>query len=367
MKKVLGFLLLLFVLATPESLRAQGVNLEPCYIYEIEQTITIKGQTKSRRESCFTDAELPWASLGLEPPYYLLETGFKLTKERAKIDLGGKKKDGTKLTWKREQGANVHAAAVHFWVLEDLDTPMFKVRLAQNYLDFLVPAGCVKMEVIPSKENVDSVAATGEYGKAVKYKLGDKELQAHEFVCKVADGIYKGTLTYTLSKEIAEGICSIAFDCEFKGGMRVAAMKPAPAPKGLELFPREGFAYAPPAGYMKTPKPNPGEVVRYVNAKGDFISVAILQFGQGGLEAVRKKMAEQNAKDGLRYGGDSRDRHLAGHRSFNAQDRKTKVPHVVTQHAGRGYVIGASALDNLQPDEVPELFRGWRWIVLDKK
>jgi hypothetical protein len=232
------------------------------------------------------------------------------------------------------------------------------------------------MELIPIEKNAEnadefavknSVAATGEYSKEMKYKFDDKELKAHEFVFKIASGPFKGTMTYTLSKEIAENICSITIDGDVKVSMRVAAMKPAPAPKGLDFFAHEGFAFAPPMGYLKAPKPGPGEVARYVNGDGKFISVAIVELGKGGLEALREKMTGENVKDGLRHTGASRDRHLAGHRSFNAVDDKTKVPYVITQHGGRAYVIGASALDTLQPDEARTFFRGWRWVTFDKK
>ncbi len=366
-----AFLLAAILAQAPMPTIPAGVQLEPCFHFEVETFFRSKGKLNTEREVLFTPAELPWTDLGIAPRTNL-EVGFDASETIVEFDFAGKKVQGKKLTWKRNlrDPANVSAAAIHSWVVPKLRSPSFKVEL-DKHLAFRLPAGCVKMEVVPHNKNAEGVAAferessapaTGRYKQTMIYKLGDKSLEAHEMVFTLVARKGKRSTTYTVSKDMPGEICAMAIDGPVSGTLRVTAITPAPLPNGLAFFPKEGFAFAAPAGYTTAAKPRKGEVVRYVKGD-DFMAVSILELGKGGLIELKDALRQPDNKYDLEYVGSSRGRHLAGHRSFDAKHTKTKTPVIVTQHGGRAYLLSASALDRLTASDTRDFLKGWRWLV----
>jgi hypothetical protein len=378
MKRVATLVAVLLAAQTlPAAARAEA-EYEPCYVFEVEESVAFKGQApQSRKETCFTAAELPWAPLEIVPRTQL--EGFVATQETVELEFQGKKIQATKITWKRDpkqRSSNISAAAVRFWVSREVPTPSFPVNLGPGP-QLRLPAGCAKLEVVPhdkdsagidKREIERSVAASGEYKRAATYKLGDKSLPAHEFAYTVPTAPQKGTWTVTLSLDMPGGVCAMQLDGEPSGGLRVVAMITAPLPKGLEAFPKEGFAFAPPAGYAKSKEPKPGEVVRYVKGAKTFLSVSTVELDKDGLEGLRLRLSApaKTPESGMRVFSISRAHHIAGHPSFDAYDRESKVLSIFTEHAGRGYRIDSSELEGMKPDEASELLRGWRWLRADR-
>jgi hypothetical protein len=367
----LAILLATLLAQSPAPKAPEGVQLEQCFHFEIEGTATLNGKVETHRETVFTAAELPWTNVGIVDRSNL-EDGFQAMEEVVEFEFAGKKVQGKKLTWSRKPNSfsNVSAAAVHCWVLSEVEIPSFSVQLGHR-MEFRLPAGCVKVDVVPHGKNAKgidkseqeaSVAVNGAYRKSTTYKLGDKELNAHEMVFTIPAGERKGTITHTVSNEMPGGICAISIDGEVSRTIRVNAMPPAAPPDNLDYFPKEGFAFAPPAGYTKSTASKEGEVVRY--AKGDdFLAVTVVQLGKGGLLELQGEIMGKNQYD-LQYIGYSRLRHLAGHRSFDTRHTETHVSTIVADHAGRGYLLSASTLANLQPDETRDFLKGWRWIIV---
>lgn len=359
----------------PSSGAGGGVAYKPYYVFEFEESVARKGEpAKSRKLTYFTVAELPWTPLKLVPRTEI--QGFALTQEPAEFDFQGRKVKGTKLTWKRDpkQGAaNLRVAAVHYWVNPELPTPIVPVQLGRSGSSMiLVPAGCVRLEVVALEKGADgvspaeverSVSASGEYKRATDYKLGGKSLKAHEFAYTVRPATPEGVRTVTVSTEMPGGVCAQRLDGPVSGSFRVVSVTEAPLPKGLETFPTEGFAYAPPAGFSRAAQPERGEVVRYVGPQGAFLSVSLVELDKGGLEALYRRMPSADTPGAEVIGtGFSRFRHLAGHPSFDARVAKGDVRFIFTEHAGRGYKIAVSHLDKLTPEETRTLLSGWRWV-----
>ena len=369
---------LVALLLAPSCFAGAGEQLEPCYQFEIEESFgPIGGPARKRKQVCFTDAELPWASMNLVPEAREKLEGFTAQRKDANLAFGAKIVKGQKVVWTRKRGeaANIKASTVRLSVSPEVPTPAFTLDFGRGP-KLRVPAGCLGVEVVPHKagaagiddfELKNTCSATGALSRAVfSYEMGDRTITACNFnyATTSSEGTRKTTLL--LSREVPGGLCSMSIEMDdkrrgkVKGSIRIVKMIPAPIPEGLEEFKEAGFAFAPPEGYSRAKEAKAGETVRYVTDKGAFIAVVASVAPKGGLRTLWEKTVSKDDGGGSSM---SRAHHLAGHRTFDTWDEKTEVGCIHAEHAGRVYRVSVSNLGNLRPAEAAALLRGWRWLA----
>lgn len=347
-------------------------RLEPVYQGEIEHNSTFRDQPQKETEPFYTAAEVPWIQTDFTRET-LLEYGFKQKEEPASFDFDGKKVEGRKISWEDDKDSAVSVAvpAIHAWVWPELKTPPFVVRLGRK-VEFVVPAGCVKLEVArhePPGAGIDAFAysetlsAKGEYKKPTKYKIGEKEYDAHEFSIEISSDRIMQTNSYIVSQEAPGGIFSRVSKGTNNRSSEVKSLTTVPPPANLEYFPEHGFAYAPPQGYEKK-TPGPGEVASYRNKEFADIKVSVIDLPPGGLsELVSEAQKEDRRKEIPKYLTENQGFHVAGHFSFTGAFPAS----LVTQHGKRGYIIAIQSLNDLPNEKVTEILKGWRWIAESAK
>jgi len=343
--------------------------LEPCYQLDFENNFVFQGKPEKETHSAYTAAELPW----IESDFTMvtrLEFGFKQKEEPASMELQGKKVEGKKISWERDKrtSSNVAVAEVHAWVSPELKTPAFMVKLDAK-VQFLVPAGCVKLEVVahqPPGSGIDAtefnstLSAKGAYQKPTKYKIGEKEYDAHEFSIEISDEPVNRTNTYIISEAVPGSIFSRVSQAQGRPGssMEVKSLFAVTPPAKLEYFSKEGFAFAPPPGYEKG-TPAKDEVASF--RKGNTsIQVKVIDLPSGGLSELMLQAQKDDRPAHLpKWLTQNSAYHVAGHFSFTGAFPAS----IVTQHGKRGYIIAVTDLNNMPDAEVKEILKGWRWIA----
>jgi hypothetical protein len=384
MRSLLSLTVILLLLQWPTSGNGAEPKFEPCDVFEFEVWTAKKGEPRQSAKTTFiTLAELPWTlpgsiSLGSMPDPLTYMQGFSAVREEAVLDFHGKKLKGKKVTWNREpkQITNFRAAAIRFWVSDELPTPRFPVELGRGP-QFWVPPGCVKFEIVAHNQEAEGVdlneiqesfSVSGEYQQATTYEVGGRSFKAHQFTYTIPTGQPKGNWTMTLSRDVPGGICSLMVSRDnAEDGLRLVAITPAPLPKKLETFAEAGFAFAPPEGYSRVKEQANGEVVRFANAENAFIGIKLVDLRTPGLEALRVRVEDppEGEDSAVQLISMSPAEHFAGSPSFTAKDVKTDVWYLFTEHAGRGYKVEISDFGRMNSDEVRSILRGWRWMTTD--
>jgi len=367
MRYLSSLLLLGLIGCSPSKLEpVTPPQLEPCYQLEFENNYVFQGKPEKEVHSAYTAAELPWIETDFTT-ITRLEFGFQQKEEPASIELQGKTVEGKKISWERDKrtSSNVAVGAVHAWLTPKLHSPAFMVTLG-NKVKFLVPAGCVKLEVVahqPPGNGIDgtefrsTLSAKGEYQKQTKYKIGEKEYEAHEFSIEIPQEYVARTHTYVIAQEVPGAIFARFTKGTSNSSMEVKSLAVVPPPAKIEYFPKEGFAYAPPFGYDKV-TPAKDEVASYRNGSKNF-QVKMIELPKGGLLEL-KKLAQLDDRPAHipKWLTENSNYHVAGHLSFTGAFPAS----LVTQHGKRGYLIAISGLNDLPNEEVKEILKGWRWI-----
>ena len=140
--------------------------------------------------------------------------------------------------------------------------------------------------------------------------------------------------------------------------MEVKSLAVVPPPDKIEVFAKQGFAYAPPPGYEKD-TPAKDEVVSY--RKGNTsIQVKVLDLPSGELsELIVAAQKDDKPAQLPKYLTQNSAYHVAGQLSYTGAFPAS----LVTQHGKRGYIIAVTNLNELPDAEVKEILKGWRWLA----
>lgn len=354
---------------------------ETCHLFKIQGILVRDGRVERRNETCFTTAELPWTSLWLSPQDHLV--GFDRMEEPASLDFQGASWPVRKVTWKRSPRrwwSKVCADTVRFYLSEKIPTPPLHIELAFFGPTLYVPPGCVKFEVVPlnrsakhisERELRNTLAVTGGYKCANNYKIGGKTISSHEFTYSVTGNRYTMTGRVITSPEVPGNVCSDTIevkgeqDGDIKRSMWIVDMSIAPLPEHLDQFVGAGFAFAPPSGYVRAEQLEANELVRYVKGRDAFLSITPIELADGGLDDLYHKLSKKHEKDAIEF--QIGRPHLAGHLTFTMWDHKANVGYIHGEHAGKGYRLAVSKLEQMKPEEIGSLLRGWRWIEAEEQ